>query len=80
MPTEKIQKNKMGKRKKFSFWKRKKGKIKIVKVKVIKEKGLTREQIGKKLLSRKEQTAKKILESRGASPAEKARARKILKI
>lgn len=62
------------------FGKKRKEKIKIVKIKEIKEPKITREQIKKSLLSRKERTARKILESRGASPIERIRARKILKI
>ena len=44
------------------------------------EKKLTREQIGKKLLGRKEQTLQKIIQSPNSSPIAKIRARRLLGI
>lgn len=46
--------------------------------KIINFKGITREELSKRLSSRKEQTAKKILASPGASPSAKSSARKVL--
>ncbi len=54
--------------------KRKKGK----KLKLPKVKQVTGEQIRKSLQMKRELTTKRILESRGSSPVEKERARKIL--
>lgn len=67
----------LGRFEKLIFGKREKEKkIKII---IRKEKGLTIKQIGEKLLSNRQRTAMRILNSPSASPIARERARRILR-